>query len=135
MDDTDEAALETSYWVLAADSDGHVEDPRGEFAHYDAAYSAFEQAVRFVDEMKSSVLDYPLTIDTVQLFKESGRLGLPTLMHIWQRPPWRTEQLLREWSIQQGYGKRQSARKGFLGVSVSVDGLIVADRTKPAETK
>lgn len=111
--------------VLVVTSDGYAEDLRGDFASYEDACDAFEKAVHFVDELSSRVDDYPLTLDTVQLLKDNN------LILIWQRPPWRTEQLLRDWARRHGDDAAKFVRSQFVGVVITAQQTIAADRAKP----
>lgn len=93
-----EEDISPRYIVIICDGNGPAEDIRGIFDSFEAAYAVFEESVKSIDEMASSVDDYPLTLDIVRLHDHEK-----TIMS-WQRPPWRTTKLLREWAKRHGYG-------------------------------
>lgn len=102
-----EEKLPPKYTVMICDSNGSAEDIRGGFDSFEAAYALFEESVKAIDEMASSVDDYPLTLDIVRLQDQE------TTILSWQRPPWRTAKLLQEWAKRQGYGNVKTANIRF----------------------
>ena len=124
MTDPEETPAPVVYSVVITPSDGYAESPQGEFASYLEAYSAFERAVHLVDEISSKEKDFPLTFDTVRLLRDGS------IVHLWQRPPWKTEQLLVEWGHREGYGTVQPVRIKFLGLAATSDQHVVLDRAQ-----
>ena len=114
----------SEFSVLIVSSDGHSEDERGDFDTFVAAHAAFEEAVRFIDTLSSTVDDYPFELDVVQLLDVNR-----SILVIWQRPPYRTRELLQKWAKRR-YGTKNAdyATTHFVRLRLHGDNEIGIDR-------
>ena len=92
----------SEFSVLIVSSDGYLEDERGNFDTFVAAHSAFEDAVRFIDTLPSTVDTYAFGLDVVQLLDVNR-----SVLVIWQRPPYRTREPLVKWA-ERRYGTKNA---------------------------